>query len=74
NEIWYTIVGKNGKLNTDDLPMQDDGPVVGDIVDKLPADCYKVTLNGTIYYVSPDNVYYEETIQHNTIKYKVSGK
>lgn len=74
DEIWYTVVGKDGKINTDE-EYTDDGPVIGDIVDKLPDDCRTVTLNGNKYYVSPDDVYYEETAgPNNTIRYKVVGK
>lgn len=74
DEIWYTVVGKDGKINTDE-EYTDDGPIIGDIVDKLPADCRTVTLNGNKYYVSPDDVYYEETAgPNNTIRYKVVGK
>jgi Family of unknown function (DUF6515) len=74
--IWYTVVGKNGKLNTDESETEpeDNGPVVGDIVDKLPDNCKTVVLNGNKYYVSPDDVYYEETMEHNTLRYKIVGK
>jgi len=33
-----------------------------------------VTLNGKTYFVSPDDVYYEETMEHNTVKYRVAGQ
>jgi hypothetical protein len=33
---------------------------VGDVVDKLPDDCRKVTINKKKYYVSPDNVFFED--------------
>lgn len=74
NEIWYMVVGKDGKLNTDNVPVQDNGPVVGDVVDKLPDNSRKVTVNGQTYYVSPDDIYYEETIQQNTVRYRIVGK
>lgn len=76
SEIWYTVVGRDGKLNTDEtvLEEEDKGPVVGDIVDKLPNDCRTVVVGGVKYFVSPDGVYYEEIMQQNTLKYKVSGK
>jgi len=73
-EIWYTVVGKDGKINTDEEYV-DDGPIEGDIVSKLPAGSKIVTLNGNKYYVSPGDVYYEETAgPDNTIRYKVIGK
>jgi hypothetical protein len=31
-------------------------------------------VKGTKYYVSPDDVYYEETMEHNTLRYKIVGK
>jgi hypothetical protein len=44
-------------------------------VNELPADCRTVTLNGNKYYVSPDDVYYEEVAgPHNTIQYRIVGK
>lgn len=83
SEIWYTVVGKDGKLNTTGIDEEDDqqpvietakGPAVGDIVDKLPADCRTVVVNGSKYFVSADDIYYEEVIGQNTIRYKVVGK
>ncbi len=80
SEIWYTVVGKNGKLDTEETttttqePHEDKGPQVGDIVDKLPDDCRTVVVNGQKYYVSPDDVYYEEVVGKNTISYKIVGK
>lgn len=76
SEIWYTVVGKDGKLNTEEATEapEDNGPQVGDVVDKLPADCRTVVVNGQKYYVSPDDIYYEEVIGKNTISYKIVGK
>jgi hypothetical protein len=76
SELWYTVVGKNGKLDTEETPVapEDKGPQIGDTVDKLPADCRTVVVNGQKYYVSPDDVYYEEVVGQNTISYKVVGK
>ncbi len=76
SEIWYTVVGKDGKLNTDEItePVVEEGPVVGDIIDKLPDNCRTVVVSGNKYFVSPDDVYYEEVTEHNTLKYKIVGK
>jgi hypothetical protein len=78
SEIWYTVAGKNGKLDTDTTSVQDtpedNGPQVGDMVDKLPDGCHTVVVNGQKYYVSPDDVYYEEVVGKNTISYKIVGK
>jgi hypothetical protein len=73
-EIWYTVVGKDGRLDTDQDLAQDNGPAVGDVVDKLPENCRTVKVNGNTYFVSPDDVYYEETMQQNTLRYKIVGK
>lgn len=44
------------------------------IVNSLPVNCKHVTLNGQQYYISTDNVYYQEIVNNNgTISYKVVG-
>ncbi|MBS1502063.1 MAG: hypothetical protein JST32_08385, partial [Bacteroidetes bacterium] len=54
---------------TDNQPVVNDQPAdngqtieikVGDVVSELPDDCRKITLNKKKYYVSPDNVFYED--------------
>lgn len=47
---------------------------VGDILDALPADCKAVVINNKKYYVSTSNVYFEEFIENNALRYKVVGK
>ncbi|WP_158828681.1 DUF6515 family protein [Mucilaginibacter lacusdianchii] len=37
-----------------------DYPLVGDVIDELPSDSRKVTLNGEKYYVTPDGIYLKE--------------
>lgn len=49
-------------------------PKIGDVVKDLPADAKTVVINQKKYYVTPDNVYYEELITNNTLQYKVVGK
>jgi hypothetical protein len=39
----------------------------------LPADCRKVTLNNKKYYVSPDNVFYEEFQDADGTSYRVAS-
>ncbi|MGZ3757035.1 MAG: DUF6515 family protein [Mucilaginibacter sp.] len=58
----YVVAGKDGVLNTDGSNVQpeDNAPRVGDIVDRLPDNCRKVTLNGKKYFVAPDDIYYEQ--------------
>jgi hypothetical protein len=62
----YVVAGKDGVLNTGDEFTDPNAavtaPQVGDVVNQLPDDCRKVTLNGKKYYVSPNNIYYEKVI------------
>ena len=47
---------------------------IGDIVDALPADCKSVIINNRKYFVANGNLFFEEFIENNTLKYKVVGK
>jgi hypothetical protein len=83
------VAGKDGVLNTDgdnagmgnpdnsNVDPNVDKAIVphsGDVVTQLPDECRKITLNGKKYYVSPDNVYYEEfTDANNNISYRVAS-
>jgi len=46
---------------------------IGDVVDKLPDDCRKVTINKKKYYVSPDNVFFEEFKDADGNGYRVAS-
>jgi len=46
---------------------------VGDVVDQLPPDCRKVTLNNKKYFVSADNIFYEEFKDANGTGYRVAS-
>src|SRR6185312_5321827 len=46
---------------------------VGDVLHELPADCRKITLNHKKYYVSPDNVFYEEFKDADGSGYRVAS-
>jgi len=46
---------------------------VGDIVDQLPEDCRKVTLHNKKFYVSPDNIFYEEFKDADGTGYRVAS-
>lgn len=46
---------------------------VGDIVTELPPDCRKVTLNNKKFYVSPDNIFYEDYKDDNGKGYRVAS-
>ena len=61
----------NNKMN---IPSDNHIVSVGDIVLQLPNNCKTVIINDKKFYVSIDNVYYEEFIENNTLKYKVVGK
>lgn len=71
----FVVAGKDGVLNTGDTYDNGDNtnndsnvivmPQVGDMINQLPPNCHKITLNGSKYFVSPDNVYYEEKTDRN---------
>ncbi|MDB5157174.1 MAG: hypothetical protein JWR50_1881 [Mucilaginibacter sp.] len=66
----YVVAGKDGVLNTDNGGTNDDGtvnqvPKVGDIVDQLPENVHRVSLNGKKYYVTAEDVYFEEITDKN---------
>lgn len=73
--ITYQVAGKDGELNTNN--PNGDGqqvPQVGDIVEQLPPDCRKISLNGEKYYVSADGYYYQDARDANNNKvYKIVG-
>jgi hypothetical protein len=49
-------------------------PEIGDVFYTLPADSRKIKLGGQLYYVSPDDYYFQETRDTNGNKaYKVMG-
>lgn len=74
-EVWYTIVGKNGVLNTQyDNIREDDNSIIGDVVTELPSGYKTVVLNNHKYYVTETGTYYDEFISDNTIFYKVIAK
>jgi hypothetical protein len=62
----FVVSGKDGVLNTDAAPQATQrAPQVGDVVTQLPDGCRKVTLAGKKYYVSADDIYYEEFTDAN---------
>lgn len=72
----YQVAGKDGELNTADATV-DNTPAplqIGDIVNQLPDNCRKISINGEKLYVSPDGVYYKAVLdQDNNKVYKVVG-
>jgi hypothetical protein len=84
-EIWYTVTGKQGVLsqqpneetpsaNAPGNPAQDDYPEIGSRINNLPEGSKTLVLNNHKYFVSPDDVYYQEVIENNQILYKVVEK
>jgi hypothetical protein len=72
--ISYQVAGKDGELNTNNGDNVQQAPQVGDIVQSLPPDCRKISLNGEKYYVSPDGYYYQEVTDPNHNRaYKIVG-
>jgi hypothetical protein len=72
----YQVAGKDGELNTNNPngDMDQQLPQIGDIVQTLPANCRKISLNGEKYYVSEDGYYYQESRDSNNNKiYKIVG-
>jgi len=43
------------------------------VVDTLPDDCRKVTINKKKYYVSPDNIFFEEFKDADGSGYRVAS-
>lgn len=68
----YVVAGKDGILNTTDGPV--DTHNIGDIINQLPEGCREVTIKNEKYFVSPDDVYYEEIVDGTNITYRVIGK
>lgn len=84
-EIWYMVEGKYGVLNTEknnqvqnNTQPTTEVPVtkykIGDVVEQLPNNCKTIVINSKKYFVSNDNVYYEEFIDGNSLKYKIVGQ
>ena len=74
--ISYQVAGKDGELNTNNPngDMDQQLPQIGDIVQALPPNCRKISLNGEKYYVSEDGYYYQEARDNNNNKvYKIVG-
>jgi hypothetical protein len=73
-ETVYVVAGKDGVLNTDGADDANLAPQVGDVVNQLPDNCHKVKLNGKKYFVSPDDIFYEEiTNRDGSIGYRIAS-
>jgi FlaG/FlaF family flagellin (archaellin) len=75
--VVYQVAGKDGQLNTDssDQGYSDQGtatdipthpnPKIGDMIQQLPQDSRKVSINGQTLYVTPDDVYLKQTTDND---------
>jgi len=68
----YVVAGKDGVLNTPNGTV--DSHQIGDMINQLPEGCREVTIKNEKYFVSPDDIYYEEVVDGNNITYRVIGK
>jgi len=73
-EVWYTIVGKNGRIDTSIETIEEEAVTVGDIVTDLPEDSKMVIINNQKYFVGSNNLYYKELIIENSLYYKITDK
>ncbi|MDB5139731.1 MAG: hypothetical protein JWR12_1647 [Mucilaginibacter sp.] len=74
--IVYMVAGKDGELSTNSVQdnQQPQGPQMGDIVSQLPSDCRKIKVNGSVLFVSPDGVYYQQIVGANgNTTFKIVG-
>jgi len=67
------IMDNSGADNQNDNATYAPNVKVGDVVDQLPEDCRKVTLNNKKFYVSPDNIFYEEFKDADGTGYRVAS-
>jgi len=76
--IAYQVAGKDGQLDTVDGTQvePDNGTVdvppgthavarIGDLIQQLPQNSRKVTVNGQSLYITPDDVYLKATVDNN---------
>jgi len=68
----YIVAGKDGVLNTADGSVN--AHQIGDTITELPEGCREVTIKNEKYFVSPDDVYYEEVVDGDNVTYRVIGK
>lgn len=68
----YVVAGKDGILNTDGSATEKQN--IGDVINELPEGSRAVTIKNAKYFVSPNDVYYEEIVDGNSISYRVIGK
>jgi hypothetical protein len=55
--------------------QQPAGPVVGDLLFKLPDGCKPISINNEQYFVAPDGNYYQEVIgDDNKVMYQLVDK
>lgn len=73
DEIWYTVVGTNGQLNTGNPNTQNNIREDGRL-ENLPADSKTVVINKQKYFLAPSGIYYQEVNEGNKVYYEPVGK
>ena len=81
-QIWYTVVGKNGVLSTQEdttvttpnTTPQADNLGTGGRISVLPEGSKSITINGQQLYVSPGGNYYQQVIDGTNTWYEVVGQ
>lgn len=70
----YVISGKDGKIDAN-LSSNNDINIykIGDVLKDLPQDSRKLKIDDKIYYVSPNDIYFEKDNINGEIIYKVVG-
>jgi hypothetical protein len=89
SKYFYTIVGVHGNLNTDlainitknklsnEIQLKEDSSKkskIGDTIEMLPNGSKSVIINNHKYFVSTNNLYFEEFIENNILKYRLVGE
>jgi hypothetical protein len=66
----YKVVGTNG-IRPAHVSADRDLPLVGDLTDRLPEGCRKVTLKWKTYWITPDDIFLERVDNENKTSYRV---
>ncbi len=68
-----TVTNTVQQARTSQQPATDK-PTIGEVFDSLPADSKTVVISSKKYFLSPDNLYYEEVMDGKQLRYKVTGR
>ncbi len=70
----YKVVGKAPQDNNVQAPATNAAPATPDLITTLPEGSRTVNINGQVYYLSPDGMYYQQTTVNGTTGYVIVGK